>query len=395
MRNEVLLSTVLLNWNREDLLRKTLDSFTRTVSVPYELYVLDNASTDGSREIIEKICKDNPRHHAIFLSENLGGDALNVGLEKCQGNFLHISENDLEYLPGWDRELLEKFEYFDSLGQLSLFSPFHQVEGGEIRDDKAAIRETREGKTIYRALTNVGTSCVLRREVWDNGVRWNAHGTKMFWSPDDGRFSRDVKQAGFKVAWNDEYVVVNWGHHVNEIIKRLDYYWNSARGKEVLGLKKMTKRLNDHGYDVIETDEGECLVKQRVPLSESLAAKRSKVWKEWMDQLYVATEKLSAIIPDGSKYILVDDDQFGPEMMSGRRALTFFMTEGQYYGAPENDEKAVGELIKLREQGAKYIVFMWPSFWWLDTYGELNQLLCDHYKCVLRNDRAIVFDLYN
>ena len=114
--DEIVLSTVLLNWNREDLLKITLDSFIRTVSVPYELYVLDNASTDGSRVVIEEICKDNPRHHAVFLSENLGGEALNIGLKKCLGKFLHISENDIEYLPGWDKELLEKFIYFNDLG---------------------------------------------------------------------------------------------------------------------------------------------------------------------------------------------------------------------------------------------------------------------------------------
>ena len=142
MSESPLLSTVVLNWNRDDLLRTTVGSYLATVSVPYELIIVDNASTDGSRAFIASVCDGRANHRAILLPRNTGGEGLNIGLEQCRGAFLQVSENDLEYLPGWDRELLSKFDEFPELGQLSPFSPFHQAERGEIWTDRAAPSRT-------------------------------------------------------------------------------------------------------------------------------------------------------------------------------------------------------------------------------------------------------------
>src|SRR5579859_197572 len=104
-----IVSTVVLNWNRSHLLRVTLESYLATVRVPYELIVVDNASTDDSRGVIEDVCARDSRHRAVFLRRNLGGPAFNSGLRLAKGEFLHTSENDIEYRPGWDSELLGKF----------------------------------------------------------------------------------------------------------------------------------------------------------------------------------------------------------------------------------------------------------------------------------------------
>lgn len=92
-------------------------------------------------------------------------------MARAKWQFIHISENDLEYLPGWDGELLSKFNTFPQLGQLSPFSPFHEVERGEIWTDRPALWQQGNGVVVLEALANVTTSCVLRREVWDKGVR--------------------------------------------------------------------------------------------------------------------------------------------------------------------------------------------------------------------------------
>src|SRR5207244_789180 len=129
-------------------------------------------------------------------------------------------------LPGWDQEVLSKFAAFPNLGQLSLFSPFHQVELGEIWTDRAAVRTAIGDTVVYRALANVTTSSIIRPSVWERGARWRSHGTRTYWSPDDFAFSTDVKKLGFEVAWNDRYLVINWGHNAKEMISRLEYYMN-------------------------------------------------------------------------------------------------------------------------------------------------------------------------
>ena len=393
MAKAPLLSTVLLNWNRQDLLRKTVESYLATVSVPYDLIIVDNSSSDGSREFINSVCDGRANHRAILLDYNSGGEGLNLGLAECRGRFLHVSENDLEYLPGWDRELLGKFEAFPELGQISPFSPFHQVEQGEIWTDKAGILETRRGASLYWALDNVGSSCVFRREVWERGVRWRAHGTRTFWSPDDHAFSNDVKALGYRVAWNDSYVVINWGHNVTEMARRLSYYMNNAEGKQYLGVPRLKKALEDHGYCVVEKEPGVYAVEQRCEPRSSNAARRTALWKQWLEELAVAARELEAAVPPGEMCLLIDEQQFGPGLLPGRTTLPFIEASGQYWGAPADDGMAMRELERMRGLGAAYVVVMWPCFWWLEQYPGFAAQLRRGAATVLESKPAVVFDL--
>ncbi len=125
---EIVLSTVLLNWNRADLLARTVESYLATVSVPYELIIVDNASTDESPRLITAACEGRDNHQAILFPDNRGGEAINAGIERCRGRYVHVSENDMEYLPGWDRTLLAKLQAFPGLGQISPLAPVPQAK---------------------------------------------------------------------------------------------------------------------------------------------------------------------------------------------------------------------------------------------------------------------------
>lgn len=116
--NNIVISTVILNWNRSDLLKITVESYLKTVEVPYELIIVDNGSTDNSRKIIEelKAKHGNKINKIILLDKNIGGEAINLGLNEAKGKLLHISENDIEYLPGWSTKVVKLFQTFDKLG---------------------------------------------------------------------------------------------------------------------------------------------------------------------------------------------------------------------------------------------------------------------------------------
>ncbi len=78
------LSTVLLSWNRSDLLRSTLESYRETIEVPFELFIVDNASDDDAGTVIEEFCARCPQATPILLDHNLGGEALNLGIERAR-----------------------------------------------------------------------------------------------------------------------------------------------------------------------------------------------------------------------------------------------------------------------------------------------------------------------
>jgi hypothetical protein len=50
-------------------------------------------------------------------------------------------------------------------------------------------------------------------------------------------------------------------------------------------------------------------------------------------------------------------------------------------------------LARLRGLGAAAIAFAWPSFWWLEYYAEFHRQLRAQFRCLLENERLVVFAL--
>jgi GT2 family glycosyltransferase len=82
--------TIVLNWNRQAPLEETLRSCATVLVGTFEPMATDNASSDGSREVIERCRAELQNLEAIFLDEN-GGEAINLALERLNGDLVHIS----------------------------------------------------------------------------------------------------------------------------------------------------------------------------------------------------------------------------------------------------------------------------------------------------------------
>jgi hypothetical protein len=114
---------------------------------------------------------------------------------------------------------------------------------------------------------------------------------------------------------------------------------------------------------------------------------------QWMQGLYLMSQSIAALIPPEEAVILVDEAKFGGMVTAGRRAIPFLERDGQYWGTPPDDATAITELERLRRSGAGFMVFAWPAFWWLDHYAGLRDYLRSKFRCVLKNERLVVFDL--
>jgi glycosyltransferase involved in cell wall biosynthesis len=250
MSEAPIISTVLLSFNRINLLKKTLNSYLSTISVPYELIIVDNASSDGCREVIKQVSENNPKHVPILLDKPTGGgEAINMGVELTRGKYIHISENDIEYFPGWDREMIRKFEAFPDLGQIS---PKSLSVGA-----KQIAKPLTNGADTILTVEWITTTSLFRREIWDTGERWvTFEGTPeaKHKTPHDVGFSWDVRKLGYLVAWNDKNMVFNWGFKFSEILENIEYYVENFKSNPASGLDKLRKRLRDKGYELVEKD---------------------------------------------------------------------------------------------------------------------------------------------
>ncbi len=114
---------------------------------------------------------------------------------------------------------------------------------------------------------------------------------------------------------------------------------------------------------------------------------------EWMHLLLEATGEVERLIPEGETLILVDEQGFGSDFTCGRRAIPFLERDGEYWGAPPDDCTALAELERLRAAGANFIVFGFPSFWWLDYYREFACHLRRRFRLIAENKSLTIFDL--
>ncbi|MCS6949825.1 MAG: glycosyltransferase family 2 protein [bacterium] len=93
------LSILIVNWNTRELLRACLQSLRRyPLSEPMEVWVLDNASPDGSAEMVRT---EFPEVHLVASERNLGYAAgNNLLLQKAQGEYLLLLNPDTEVTEG-------------------------------------------------------------------------------------------------------------------------------------------------------------------------------------------------------------------------------------------------------------------------------------------------------
>jgi hypothetical protein len=107
-----------------------------------------------------------------------------------------------------------------------------------------------------------------------------------------------------------------------------------------------------------------------------------------------AVEDIVRLVPPNDAFILMDGTNWGlGESIVGRRAIPFVERDGQYWGPPPDEDAAVREVERLREQGASVLIVGWPAFWWLDEYPALRRHVRSTYRCLEENPRLVAFDL--
>lgn len=120
------ISVVIVSFNAKDFLQRCLESITRyPPSVPYETIVVDNASCDGSPEMVASMF---PKVKLIVSAENLGFSAANNrALQISIGEFILFLNSDAELLPRSLDPLLRHFEMHPETG---IVGPTEQFESG-------------------------------------------------------------------------------------------------------------------------------------------------------------------------------------------------------------------------------------------------------------------------
>ncbi len=103
---------VILNWNGKELLEKFLPSVLKNTSEELaDVYVVDNASTDNSVEMLKE---KFPQVKIVRLDKNYGyAGGYNKGLESVDARYVALINSDIEVTEGWLEPLVETLEKHD------------------------------------------------------------------------------------------------------------------------------------------------------------------------------------------------------------------------------------------------------------------------------------------
>ena len=112
-------SIIVLTYNNLDLNKACIQSILINTAYPnYELIIVDNQSTDGTREYLEEIQKRNyPQVKIIFNHENAGfAGGNNIGMKEAHGKYILLLNNDTVVTRGWVTNLVKHLENDNSYG---------------------------------------------------------------------------------------------------------------------------------------------------------------------------------------------------------------------------------------------------------------------------------------
>lgn len=369
-------SIIVNNYNYGRFLKEAVDSALSQRYSNTEVIVVDDGSTDNSREIIAGY----GGQIIPIIKENGGqASAFNAGLSASSGDVICFLDADDKLLPTAAERALP---YFSDPEVVKVHWPLYVIDErgtltgevihngplpeGDFRDDII-----RNGPDSYLSMPTSGNAWsrrVLERilPIPEQEYREGADGFLLTFTPLFGSIRSVAQPQGcYRVHGSNQY----WSHTMDERISRsLSRYERRA--------KSLDRFLQILGIHANVEDW-----KARNP------------YHQWMTKIDRSARELKALIKPCERFLLVDDNEWGNQFLTGRQNIPFLERGGQYWGPPADDPTAIRELERLRRAGAGLIVFGWPSFWWLDHYAGLREHLRSNYPCLLSNDRLLVFDL--
>ncbi len=110
-------SVVMPSYNSKELLRNCLQSLFKTKYPNFEVVVVDDGSTDGSYEYLQKLSKTQEKLKVVKNDRNYGPSVTrNNGIENSDGKYICFYETDMEVDPDWMTPLVQTLEENSELG---------------------------------------------------------------------------------------------------------------------------------------------------------------------------------------------------------------------------------------------------------------------------------------
>jgi glycosyltransferase involved in cell wall biosynthesis len=157
---ELLLSAVLPNYNHGPYLARAIDAIAEQDLPPDEIIVIDDASTDDSRDVLARCQLRHPNLVVICNGRNGGAlRALQRGLEAAKGRYVYFAAADDQVLPAFFSRAIDALEAAPTIGLFCAETILLDGGTGRAMGMRPAVRPLRKGG----GLTGKEVATLLRR----------------------------------------------------------------------------------------------------------------------------------------------------------------------------------------------------------------------------------------
>ncbi len=199
----------ILTYNALAYTKRCLASLDLYTTVPWHAVILDNVSTDGTREWLASL--DDPRVTVALSETNRGvaggrNDLLDIMMPRVPGDgFVVFVDNDLEFYPNWIEPFLELFDREPTAGMASVSGHEIVVHGG-----RRELLSLPGHVSTPVDVASGGFACFVRPAVFNAIGRYDEE-LNPFWHEDD-----DISVRALAAGWGVYAVptagVVHHGH---------------------------------------------------------------------------------------------------------------------------------------------------------------------------------------
>ena len=115
MINYQLVSFIIPLFNKEEFIANCISSVLKQTYPNYEIIIIDDGSTDSSKDIINEFRKGTDKIK-YFYQENKGVSiARNKGIELCRGDFVLFLDADDSIAPEFVQNLISNYQEGDDI----------------------------------------------------------------------------------------------------------------------------------------------------------------------------------------------------------------------------------------------------------------------------------------
>ena len=195
-----LISIIFPTFNRKDEVEFNLNFFKENISVPYEVFILDNSPEPSDFSL-------NHNEYYIFLNENIGTSSRNIGITKANSPICLLLDDDSHPFPGTVEKIIEEFKKLPE-NCAGLISEIHNPDGG---------REASLLPTVFH-----GAGVAFKTDVLiNNGISYPEN---FCFYGEEYRMTLELYSHGFHLKKSDSFKVMHRRSQQGRDLSKIFYF---------------------------------------------------------------------------------------------------------------------------------------------------------------------------